>query len=70
MMVHRGQMWKFELHERRRHDDYSVCCGCLSTYVVRLGQPPRPMLADYKAIIQQHRVLVFTEGGMAPGGAV
>jgi hypothetical protein len=28
------------------------------------------MLADYKAVIQQHRMLVLTEGGMARGGAV
>ena len=31
-------------------------------YIARIGKPPGPMLDDYREVIQQHHVLVLTEG--------
>jgi ribosomal protein S18 acetylase RimI-like enzyme len=36
-------------------------------YIARLGKPPGPMLDDYRAVIQQHEVLVLTEGARIIG---
>jgi len=31
-------------------------------YIARIGKPPGPMMDNYKEVIQQHHVLVLTEG--------
>ena len=36
-------------------------------YIMRLGKPPGPMLNDYREVIQQHRVLVLTDGAKIIG---
>jgi ribosomal protein S18 acetylase RimI-like enzyme len=48
-----------------RVEDTTAISECVTaaykTYIARLGKPPRPMLDDYKDVIQQHRVFVLTE---------
>ena len=31
-------------------------------YITRIGKPPGPMLDDYTAVIQQHRVFILVDG--------
>ncbi len=49
-----------------RAEDATAITECVAAaylhYIARLGKPPRPMLDDYKAVIQQHSVLVLTNG--------
>jgi len=48
-----------------RTEDAAAISECVTaaykTYIARLGKPPRPMLDDYKDVIQQHRVFALTE---------
>ena len=48
-----------------RTEDAAAISECVTaaykTYIARLGKPPRPMLDDYKDVIQQHRVFALTQ---------
>jgi ribosomal protein S18 acetylase RimI-like enzyme len=54
-----------------RAEDATAITDCVAAayrhYIVLLGKPPGPMLDDYKAVIQQHRVLVLTAGAKIIG---
>ena len=51
---------------RARVEDVPAITECVAAayrhYIARLGKPPGPMLDDYREVIQQHHVLVLTEG--------
>lgn len=54
-----------------RPEDAPAITACVDAayrhYIPRLGKPPGPMLDDYKELIQQHRVLVLTDGAKIIG---
>ena len=54
-----------------RAEDAPAITECVTAayrhYIARIGKPPGPMLDDYKAVIQQHRVLVLTTGAKISG---
>jgi len=54
-----------------RAEDVTAITECMAAayrhYISRLGKPPGPMLDDYKEVIQQHRVLVLTDGAKISG---
>jgi ribosomal protein S18 acetylase RimI-like enzyme len=49
-----------------RAEDATAITVCVTAayrpYIARIGKPPGPMLDDYNEVIQQHRVLVLSEG--------
>jgi ribosomal protein S18 acetylase RimI-like enzyme len=49
-----------------RTEDSPAITECVAAayrhYIARIGKPPGPMLDDYREVIQQHHVLVLTEG--------
>jgi hypothetical protein len=54
-----------------RVEDAPAISECVAAayrhYIARLGKPPGPMLDDYREVIQQHRVLILTDGTKAVG---
>ncbi len=60
----------FEIRPARAADATAIT-ECVAAayrhYIARLGKPPGPMLDDYREVIQQHRVLVLTEGATIIG---
>lgn len=54
-----------------RVEDAPAISECVAAayrhYIARLGKPPRPMLDDYREVIQQHRVLILTDGAKVIG---
>ena len=54
-----------------RAEDATAITECVTAayrhYIARIGKPPGPMLDDYKEVIQQHRVLVLTDGAQIIG---
>jgi GNAT superfamily N-acetyltransferase len=54
-----------------RVEDATMITECVAAayryYIIRLGKPPGPMLDDYTEVIQQHRVLVLTDGATIIG---
>ena len=47
-------------------EDAAAITECVAVayrhYIARIGKPPGPMLDDYAAVIQQHRVFILVDG--------
>lgn len=60
----------FEIRSAQAEDATAIA-ECVAAayrhYIDRIGKPPGPMLDDYKEVIQQHRVLVLTNGANING---
>ena len=52
-------------------EDVPGITGCVAAaychYIGRIGKPPRPMLEDYRKVVQQHRVFVLVDGMTVAG---
>ncbi len=47
------------------------CVGAAySRYIERIGEPPGPMLDDYRQVVRDHRVFVVESGGEIAGAIV
>lgn len=57
-----------------RASDASAIARCVeaaySPYIERIGEPPGPMLDDYRQVVRDHRVFVVEGGGQIAGAIV
>lgn len=55
-------------------EDAAAITECVAAayrhYIARIGKPPGPMLDDYTAVIQQHRVFILVDGMRVVGALV
>jgi ribosomal protein S18 acetylase RimI-like enzyme len=55
-------------------EDAAAITECVAAayrhYIARIGKPPGPMLDDYTAVVQQHRVFILVDGMRVVGALV